>query len=90
MSNWQLVVLLGVLLCLNIYPLVLITYITVNIIIRKNEASGWIKELMDHSSDLDADPVINKHLIEIVGLICDETPKGLGLSKRFVLNVLQL
>ena len=42
---------------------------------------------MDHSTDLDADPVIYKHLIEIEGLLCDPIPKGLGLSKRCVLKL---
>ena len=47
---------------------------------------GWINELMDHSTDLDADPVIYQHLIEIEGLLCDPIPTGLGLSERCVLK----
>ena len=38
---------------------------------------------MDHSVDLEADPVIRNHLIEIEHLMLDPTPVGLGLSKRY-------
>lgn len=38
---------------------------------------------MDHSVDLEADPVIRNHLIEIEHLMLDPIPMGLGLSERF-------
>ena len=38
---------------------------------------------MDHSVDLEADPVIRNHLIEIENLMLDPTPVGLGLLKRY-------
>ena len=65
---------------------ILFKYISI-VIIRRIGVDGWINELMDHSKDLDADPVIYKHLIEIEGLLCDPIPKGLGLSKRCVLKL---
>ena len=38
---------------------------------------------MDHSVDLEADPVIRHHLIEIEHLMLDPIPLGLGLSERY-------
>ena len=38
---------------------------------------------MDHSVDLEADPVIRHHLIEIEHLMLDPIPVGLGLSERY-------
>ena len=38
---------------------------------------------MDHSVDLEADPVISHHLIEIEHLMLDPIPLGLGLSERY-------
>ena len=40
---------------------------------------------MDHATDLDVDTVISQHLREIVDLISDPIPKGVGLSRRYVL-----
>ena len=37
---------------------------------------------MDHSVDLEGDPVISNHLIEIEHLMLDPIPLGLGLSDR--------
>ena len=38
---------------------------------------------MAHSVDLEADPVIRHHLIEIEHLMLDPIPVGLGLSERY-------
>ena len=38
---------------------------------------------MDHSVDLEADPVIRHHVIEIEHLMLDPIPVGLGLSERY-------
>ena len=56
----------------------------------QNEAKVWINKLMDHSTDLEADCVINDHLKDIEGLVLDLSPKGLGLSSRYAFGIITL